>query len=135
MAQAPGKGASQPASVASQRRTLENAEPSAQEREALVPAAVGTVLLVLLAMPFVRPFRWKAMLFTYVIPIIPLAAVWDGTVSCMRTYSPAEMLEMARSVTTNDDYEWSAGLKRTWSSFMPVSYLVGVPRAIDDPSK
>ncbi|MEO5935948.1 MAG: class I SAM-dependent methyltransferase [Terriglobales bacterium] len=100
----------------------------------VVPAAIGTILLVLLAMPFVRPFRWKAMLFTYLIPIIPLAAIWDGTVSCMRTYSPAEMLEMARSVSGDDEYEWSAGLKRTWSSFMPVSYLVGVPRAVEDPS-
>ena len=30
-------------------------------------------------------------IFTYLIPICPLAFAWDGFVSCLRTYSPAEL--------------------------------------------
>ena len=33
------------------------------------------------ATPFVRPFRWSRLLFTYVIPLIPLLVLFDGTVS------------------------------------------------------
>jgi len=95
----------------------------------ILPAAIGTVLLCMIAIPFVRPFRWLNVFLTYVVPLFPLVGIWDGTVSCMRTYTTKEMLEMAKSVS-GDDYEWTAGTKRVWASLMPVSYLVGVPKTV-----
>jgi hypothetical protein len=38
-----------------------------------------TPLLVLLATPFISPFSWKRLFWTYLVPIVPLA--WHGTVS------------------------------------------------------
>jgi hypothetical protein len=93
----------------------------------ILPAAISTVLLCMIAIPFVRPFRWSTLFLTYIVPLFPLIAIWDGTVSCMRTYTTVEMLEMAKSVG-GEDYEWKAGTKGVWASLMPVSYLVGVPR-------
>ncbi len=107
---------------------------------ALIPSLLGIVLmapLILLLMPFLRPVRWSALFWTYVIPItplvLPLIAAWDGTISCMRTYTTAEMLAMANRVSGldpdgSDAYRWTAGTVRIpFSPLTPVSYLVGVP--------
>lgn len=53
--------------------------------ERRLPIVIATVLLtpilVLLATPFIRPFRWERLLFTYPVPLVPLTCVWDGFVS------------------------------------------------------
>lgn len=36
------------------------------------------------------------LLFTYVIPVIPLTLMFDGTVSCLRTRSVEEIVELLR---------------------------------------
>jgi hypothetical protein len=48
-------------------------------------------LLVWLVMPFVRPMRLSWIVFTYLIPILPLSIAWDGLVSHLRTRSPSEL--------------------------------------------
>lgn len=106
----------------------------------VVPSLIGIILiapLMLFVMPFVRPVRFAPLFFTYVVPILPLLmpliGVWDGAVSCLRTYTVAEMLEMAHSVSSAepgrvDSYRWKAGTVPTAVyPYMPVSYLVGVP--------
>ena len=54
-----------------------------------------TMLLVLLlplfvwiTTPFMRPFLWKRLLFTYPLPCVPLICLWDGFVSQLRAYTP-----------------------------------------------
>jgi hypothetical protein len=106
----------------------------------LVPSLFGIVLMVpltLVMMPFVRPVRWWPLFFTYIVPVLPFLmppiAVWDGAVSCLRTYTVQEMLEMAYSVSSAepgriDSYRWTAGTVPTRVyPYLPVSYLVGVP--------
>ncbi len=44
--------------------------------------------------PLIRPFRWSRLLCTYVLPIIPMVLLFDGVVSCLRTYRPQELREM-----------------------------------------
>lgn len=41
------------------------------------------------------------------LPWVPALFAWDGTVSALRTYSPDELLEMARAVPGSDLYEWT----------------------------
>jgi len=36
---------------------------------------------------------WVQILFTYVVPILPLLIFWDGLVSQLRTYSVQELEE------------------------------------------
>ncbi len=85
-------------------------------------------ILVWLVTPFIRPFSWKRIFFTYPAPLIPLLVVYDGLVSCLRTYGPDELLAMAHE--HEDGLEWSSGILRGWH--LPLTYLVGVPRHSSD---
>jgi len=79
-----------------------------------------TPLLVLLATPFIRPFRWSRLLWTYVVPAIPLVVLFDGVVSCLRTYTPDELRALAAGI---DGLRWEAG--EAGSGPVPVTYLLG----------
>ena len=45
----------------------------------LLPLMFLTPLLVAIATPFIRPFRWRRLLWTYLVPLVPLTCWWDGT--------------------------------------------------------
>lgn len=72
-----------------------------------IPNLLALAIVTLFAVPFVRPFRWSRLFFTYVLPAIPLLFAWDGTVSALRAYSPDELLALARAVPGSDSYDWS----------------------------
>jgi hypothetical protein len=77
--------------------------------------------------PFVRPFRWSRLLLTYVIPIIPFVLLFDGVVSCLRTYRPQELSELTDELT-GAEYRWETGEHKSAFSKMPITYLMGYPR-------
>ena len=87
-----------------------------------------TVLPVaqLLLTPFFRPFRLSRLVFTYLIPLIPLCTIWDGMVSVLRVYSPDELLALAHRADPAGVFAWQAGRKRHWWG-PQVTYLVGWP--------
>ncbi|GAB3589087.1 class I SAM-dependent methyltransferase [Hymenobacter daeguensis] len=89
----------------------------------------GTVLPVaqLLLTPFFRPFRFSRLVFTYLVPLIPLCTIWDGIVSVLRMYSPAELLALAHAADPGRHFSWQAGKKRHWWG-PQVTYLVGWPK-------
>lgn len=89
----------------------------------LIPGIPGIFLLT----PFVRPFRWDRIFFTYVLPVIPLFVLWDGLVSCFRVYSPQELREMVGKIP-DCDYEWEIGNIKI--DLMPLrpTVLIGTPR-------
>jgi hypothetical protein len=95
------------------------------------PAALILMLFipftVWLLTPLVRPLRWSRLFWTYLIPVIPLAAMFDGIVSCLRMYTPQEMLAMARQVG-DGVFEWEAGYDRAAGLPMKIPYLIGIPR-------
>jgi hypothetical protein len=90
---------------------------------AAVPVAVW------LLTPMIRPFRWSRLFWTYLVPVLPLAILFDGVVSALRIYTPAEMKAMAAGVPGGDGYDWDAGLLQPKGAPVGVPYLVGVPRA------
>ena len=78
---------------------------------------------VLIATPFIRPFKIGRILFTYVIPLVPLFTLWDGVVSALRTYSVNEMLDLVDGVENNDRFDWDIGKLK--SGIGVVLYLIG----------
>ena len=84
-------------------------------------------LFVWLCTPFIRPFRWRRLVWTYLIPVVPIIATWDGFVSNLRTYSVEELQHMVRHLD-DPGYRWqidrilSIGPSR-------VTYLIGSPMA------
>ncbi|MDP3910236.1 MAG: hypothetical protein Q8Q14_07575 [Gemmatimonadales bacterium] len=81
----------------------------------------------LLAGPFVRPFRWSRLLWTYLPPALPLVGTFDAIVSCLRWYSPAELRELVAGL---DAYDWDIGVRRASRSPLRMTYLIGVPRGL-----
>lgn len=84
-------------------------------------------IAVMLAVPFIRPFSWSRILFTYIIPLIPLSLMWDGMVSVLRTYSIREMNELTKEVKT-DGYRWETGRLKPKKG-PSLLYLIGYPVA------
>jgi hypothetical protein len=83
-------------------------------------------LALLLATPFIRPFRWSRLFWTYAVPVAPLFVAWDAFVSCLRTYSLREMRMLVDGLRS-DDYHWEIGLEPARPA--PISYLIGCPSA------
>lgn len=83
-------------------------------------------LFLALTLPFLRPFHWSWLLFTYLVPVIPLFVLWDGLVSWLRVYSPAELREMVSQLGASD-YAWQIGRIRLGPAPAHASYLIGHP--------
>lgn len=83
--------------------------------------------MVVLSTPFVRPFRWRRLFWTYVVPAIPLAFMFDTIVSCLRTYSPEELRALTAEVPGAEGYLWEVGVKSKNNSSAGVTYLIGYP--------
>jgi hypothetical protein len=100
-------------------------------------------LFVWLCTPFIRPFRWRRLVWTYLVPIVPIVALWDGFISNLRTYSPivalwdgfisnlrtysvGELGDLVEKIV-DPRYEWKIGRARSigWSR---VTYAIGSPR-------
>jgi hypothetical protein len=101
------------------------------------PSTIGLMfpwaLTPLLFTPLIRPFRWSRLLWTYVLPIIPLVLLFDGVVSCLRTYRPQELREIIARLTATE-YQWELGEHSGGLGGMPITYLIGYPRAYVSPS-
>ncbi len=84
---------------------------------------------VLVITPVIRPFHWWRLLFTYLIPLLPLVAWWDGVVSCLRTYRPEELRAMTASLA-DSGLDWQIGELLAPGLPFPVTYVIGTPRAV-----
>ncbi len=116
-------------------KTLQNAVDSqscigifeVQERSLpSILAMLFSPISVLFTTPFIRPFKWGRLLFTYLIPIVPLFVLWDGLVSSFRTYSVAEMHELVEQVDNHDSFIWE--INRIKSGPGVILYLLGIPK-------
>jgi hypothetical protein len=95
------------------------------------PLAMIFVLLMsplgaLLFAPFARPFRWSRILLTYAIPVLPFCTLFDGFVSCLRTYSKEELQALVDSLPDNN-YHWEICEIRA-RKVQPLTCLIGYPQ-------
>lgn len=114
------------ANAAEQRRAIAVFESSERVVKAMLLVLFGGPLAVLLLTPFVRPFRWGRLFWTYLAPVVPLALTWDGVVSCLRSYTVAELTGMTASLTS-EDYRWEVGRARLHGLPANTTYVVGYP--------
>lgn len=80
---------------------------------------------VLLLTPFIKPFKLDRIIFTYLIPILPLITVWDGVVSVMRTYTVKELKQMISEINNNESFNWDVGVAKGKQN--EIIYLLGTP--------
>lgn len=81
-------------------------------------------LMCLFITPMVKPLTWYQIVFTYLIPIIPMAYAWDGAVSNVRTYTHDDLDELLKDIDYKD-YVWEKGVVEEQ---MKKIYLVGYPK-------
>jgi hypothetical protein len=89
-------------------------------------AMVPTPLFVMALTPIMRPFRWDRFLWTYLLPVVPVATWFDGTMSCLRSYTKGE-LEGLTDGLRGDGYTWEVGsVKVPWTP-ASLTYVLGHP--------
>jgi ubiquinone/menaquinone biosynthesis C-methylase UbiE len=82
-------------------------------------------LSVLILTPFIKPFKFNQILFTYLIPIIPIFTLWDGVVSVLRTYTEAELKQMIVELKDSARFDWEVATVK--GKQMDILYLLGTP--------
>jgi hypothetical protein len=82
--------------------------------------------IALLVIPFIRPFRVARLFWTYLIPAIPFVLLIDGIVSCLRSYTPAELSTMVAQLD-GAPYRWEIGRVASPLSPIGVTYAIGYP--------
>jgi len=92
---------------------------------AILNVIVFHPIAILLCTPFFKPFSFSRLLFTYVIPLIPIYTVWDGCVSVLRMYKSQELLNIANK-TNAGNYLWKAGTVKNKYGIHS-TYLIGYP--------
>lgn len=83
-----------------------------------------TFLLCLLITFKVRPMTWQQVIFTYLIPIIPICFAWDGAISNVRTYT-LEDVKILLSELQSENYHWESGAIKGKPS--DKLYIIGKP--------
>ncbi|MCD6544049.1 MAG: hypothetical protein J7K34_06030 [Flavobacteriaceae bacterium] len=76
-------------------------------------AMIFSPITVLLVTPFIRPFSFGRIIFTYLIPLVPIFVLWDGVVSSLRTYSVKEMENLVDELENKDEFDWEIGRKKS----------------------
>jgi hypothetical protein len=90
-----------------------------------VLGSVFIPLFVLAVTPFIRPFSWRRLALTYLVPVLPLLIWWDGLVSNLRAHRADELRELTRDLA-GPDYVFEAGTMGSGPSL--VTWVLGSPR-------
>ncbi|RKE92277.1 hypothetical protein [Ichthyenterobacterium magnum] len=80
-------------------------------------------LSVLIMSPFVKPFRWSRILFTYLIPILPFVIMIDGCIALLKLYNPKDLEELTSDIIIGN-YKWEFGKKDNGRGGK-IMYLIG----------
>jgi hypothetical protein len=110
-----------------QRRAIVIVEPASNRWPGLVGMPLQ-IIVVLLLTPFVRPFRWTRLFWTYIVPAIPFLVFFDGTMSMLRIYMPDELRELVARVPGHETFTWDIGTTPIKGMPSGLTHLVGTPR-------
>lgn len=80
---------------------------------------------VLLFTPFIKPFSFGRIFFTYIVPLVPIFTWWDGLVSVLRSYSPKELNGLINQLNNKEKFNWEIGEKK--KGMFTIYYLLGTP--------
>lgn len=102
-----------------------------QERSLLsIIGMIFSPITLFLTTPLIKPFEFKRIIFTYIIPILPVLVLWDGIVSCLRTYSINELKELVLRVNGNETFNWE--IDKLKSGTGKILYLLGTTKENTD---
>lgn len=102
----------------------------AQPRAKTLALCFGMPVLNWVLTPGMRPLGWKRLVWTYLLPVIPFTLWVDGMLSCLRSYSQADMRELVQGLEA-EDYRWEVGEAGTGKA--RVAYLLGIAEQRGEP--
>lgn len=111
------------------RQAIAVFEPQERTLRSLAAVTIMVLQLSFLYTPRVGPLTPQRFFFTYIIPLAPLIFLWDGIVSCLRTYSVQELRKLTEEVDSRG-YDWEVGRFEHPGPFgLPLTtfYLLGTP--------
>lgn len=82
-----------------------------------------SIILCLFITPLVKPLTVKQIIFTYLIPIIPICFAWDAVITSGRIYRMDD-LDILLKGFKNENYTWEKGIIEGSSEKI---YLMGYP--------
>lgn len=82
--------------------------------------------MCLIMTPFVKPVTATQLLFTYLIPVIPLVYAWDGQTSIMRTYTFDDIKELIGE-QDESSYIWEISDAKKPNGKKAGYYVLGYP--------
>jgi hypothetical protein len=71
-----------------------------------------------------RPRTWSRVLWTYLLPVVPLLYLWDGLVSHGRSYRPSDLRALTAPFST---FRWRIGTLASGSPRDRLTYVIGIP--------
>ena len=93
----------------------------------LLPISLVLLMIMVLFMtPWVRPMSWQQLVFTYLVPVIPLCYAWDGQASLPRMYTMKD-LDILLENLKSADYHWKKGHATKKNKKKLGTYLIGLP--------
>lgn len=112
------------------QNAVNNGQPIAifegqQRNVASIISILFSPLFLFLFTPFIRPFKLTRILFTYILPVLPLVILWDGIISVLRTYTKPELDAIIASLNNSDSFNWETGIAKGKA---PIPYLLGLPK-------
>jgi len=94
----------------------------------LLPLSLVIVMLMTWFLtPFVKPLTWQQVIFTYLIPIIPICYAWDGQASLPRMYALKDVDELLNGLGKHN-YYWEHGPAKKSNGKNLGTYIVGYPK-------
>ncbi|MCI4670350.1 MAG: hypothetical protein MRZ79_19590 [Bacteroidia bacterium] len=85
------------------------------------------MVMVLFMTPFAKHVSFKQVIFTYLIPIIPIFYAWDGQASLPRMYS-LDDYDILLEGLEGDDYKWEKGRAKNEKGRATGTFLIGLPQ-------
>lgn len=96
-----------------------------------IPLLILLIPHIFIIMPFAGVFSWRKMLWTYIIPAIPLTLLIDAAISRWNGYCVAELKEIIDKLP-NLTYDWNIGSKPNFLWTGKIVYLIGCPKLRQD---
>lgn len=89
---------------------------------------VIVAIMCLFLTPFVRPLTFKQLIFTYLIPIIPIAYAWDGQASYPRIYTFEDIKELLQEIDQSS-YSYEVEYLKNHKGKKQGYYIFGCPKS------
>jgi hypothetical protein len=88
-----------------------------------VVAVSAVPFLAMYAAVAARPVRWSRLVWTFLLPVVPVVLWVDGVLSCLRSYSLEDLLELTAGLEAAD-YGWEVGEE---AGLVPIAFVLGGP--------